>query len=148
LLVGRAGVITHRRSGPRAIERANRDPIILAAGPRHVERSTAADSVDPKPRRRAKRKGDLMRPELDKQFRRELDRMTETEVRDDLNFRRGLGTGGETKREQVIQWLRQRERTREARERLMVRVTVATFVIAVFTLIAAIAAVVVPFVHP
>jgi hypothetical protein len=45
---------------------------------------------------------DVTETEFEKQFRRDLEAMTEREVRDDLNFRRGIATGGETKRQLVV----------------------------------------------
>ena len=83
--------------------------------------------------------------EQEKQFRRELEAAGEQEVRDDLNFRRGIATGGETKRQLVIRWLREKEREREARSRRSDLYLRWTFWVAV----AAVAAVAVPFfVHP
>jgi hypothetical protein len=59
--------------------------------------------------------------EQDKQFRRELEAAGEQAVRDDLNFRRGISTRGETKLQFVMRWLRENEREREARARASIR---------------------------
>lgn len=79
----------------------------------------------------------------EKQFRRELGRTTETEVRGDLNFRHGLGDGSETKRDYVVRSFSEKELEREARVRqsqryvrLMFWVAVATFVAAIIGVIA------------
>jgi hypothetical protein len=81
----------------------------------------------------------------EKQFRRELGRTTETEVRGDLNlnFRHDLGDGSETKRDYVVRSFSEKELEREARARqsqryvrLMFWVAVATFVAAIIGVIA------------
>jgi len=94
--------------------------------------------------------------EHESQFRRELEAAGEQAVRDDLNFRRGISTGGETKLQFVLRWLREKEVEREARTRQSdwyarwtFWVVVATFSVAVLTFIAAIVAIVVPYlIHP
>ena len=78
-------------------------------------------------------------------MRRDLEAKGEQEVRDDVNFRRGLGPGGETTQEFVRKWLRGEERKREARERRAQSYLRWTLWVAAATLLAA---VVVPFLVP
>jgi hypothetical protein len=59
----------------------------------------------------------LTETEQDKQFRRELEAAGEQAIRDDLNYLRGISTGGETKRQFVLKWLREKELVREAHTR-------------------------------
>jgi hypothetical protein len=77
-----------------------------------------------------------------------LEAAGEQEVRDDLNFRRGIGTGGETKRQFVLCWLREKERAREARACQSDRYLRWTFWVAAATLIAAIVGVIATILHP
>ena len=70
----------------------------------------------------------------EKQFRRELEAAGEQEVRDDLNFRRGIATGGETKSQFVLRWLSEKEREREARSRRSDLYSRWTFWVALATL--------------
>jgi hypothetical protein len=53
--------------------------------------------------------------EQDSQFRRALEDAGKQAVGDDLNFRRGISIGGETKIPFVMRWLREKERERESR---------------------------------
>jgi hypothetical protein len=86
--------------------------------------------------------------EQEKQFRRELEAAGEQAVRDDLNFRRGISTGGETKHQFVMRWLREKEREREARTDQSDQYLRLTFWVAAATLVAAIVGVVVTVLHP
>jgi hypothetical protein len=59
----------------------------------------------------------MVKMEQDSQFRRELEALEaagEQAVRDDLNFRRGISTGGETKHQLVMRWLREKQQERKA----------------------------------
>ncbi len=51
----------------------------------------------------------------------------ERAVRDDMNNRGGLTTGGEERQQVVRQWLRDKDAERESRERLVFDVTQKTF---------------------
>jgi hypothetical protein len=82
--------------------------------------------------------------EQERQWRREFENAGEQAVRDSLDFDRDIATG-DAELEFAKQWLRDKEREREARARQTDWYLRWTFWVAVATLIAAVAAVVVPF---
>jgi hypothetical protein len=57
----------------------------------------------------------------------DLERAGERAVRDDMNNRGGLTTGGEERQQVVRHWLRDKDAERESRERLVFDVTQKTF---------------------
>lgn len=61
------------------------------------------------------------------QLRTELERWGERAVRDDINNKGGLATGGEARRQFVIAWLREKEAERERREAAAYDLTQRTF---------------------
>jgi hypothetical protein len=61
-------------------------------------------------------------PPLDQEeveWSKEFEKIGETEIRNDLNFRTGVNVGinSESKRQYAFRWLREKEREREDRER-------------------------------
>jgi hypothetical protein len=86
--------------------------------------------------------------EEEKQFRRLLKDKGEQFVRDDLNYRRGISIGGETKLPFALHWLREKEREREACARQSDWYLRLTFWVAVATLVAAIVGVIATVLHP
>jgi membrane protein YqaA with SNARE-associated domain len=81
----------------------------------------------------------------EKDWRSRLDVLGENTVRADLNLRNGVGIGFNTDMMQVVarEWLREKEETRERRERLAYRYvkwTLIAAVVAVFVGIAGIVA--------
>jgi hypothetical protein len=90
----------------------------------------------------------VIETEQEKQFRRELEAAGEQAVRDDLNFRRGISTGGETKLQCVMRWLREKEREREARAGQSDWYVRWTFWVVVVTLVVAFAGVIATVYHP
>ena len=84
-----------------------------------------------------------MTPDEKSQFIRELEDWGEAAVRADYNGRGGLATGGEDRRQVVREWLRDKERRREARETMTFGLGRRTYWVALGALVAAIAGVIV-----
>jgi hypothetical protein len=61
------------------------------------------------------------------QLREDLERTGERAVRDDMNNRGGLTTGGEERQQIIRQWLRDKDAERESRDRVLFDVTHKTF---------------------
>lgn len=80
-------------------------------------------------------------------FRAELENAGEASVRADYYGGGGLATGGEDRRTVIRHWLREKERAREGREKKSIGFVQATFWLALATLIAAIAAVYLDWIH-
>jgi hypothetical protein len=70
-------------------------------------------------------------PPLDQEveWRKEFEKVGETEIRNDLNFRTGMkvGINSEPKRQFAFRWLREKEQEREDRERSTHRYVKWTF---------------------
>jgi hypothetical protein len=76
------------------------------------------------------------------QLRAELDRIGERAVRDDMNNRGGLTTGGEERQHFIRSWLREQDAKRESREAAVYDFTLKTFNYTRRTYFAAVAALV------
>lgn len=74
------------------------------------------------------------------QLREELERAGERSVRDEMNNRGGLTTGGEERQQIIRQWLRDKDTERESREDALFDVTHETFKYTQKTYYAALAA--------
>jgi hypothetical protein len=61
------------------------------------------------------------------QLREELDREGERAIRDSMNTRGGLTTGGEERQQIIRQWLREQDEKRESREHILFDLTQKTF---------------------
>jgi hypothetical protein len=89
------------------------------------------------------------------QLREELERDGERAVRDNMNNRGGLTTGGEERQIIIRQWLREKDAERESRERELFDVTRRTFsytrktyYAALAALLAALIGILVTLLHP
>lgn len=74
------------------------------------------------------------------QLRRDLESLGERAVRDDMNNRGGLASGGEDRKQFVRKWLREQDTKREAREAAVYDFTLKTFNYTRQTYFAAVAA--------
>jgi hypothetical protein len=72
----------------------------------------------------------------------ELDCLGERAVRDDMNNRGGLTTGGEDRQQVIRAWLREQDAKRESREAAVYDFTIKTFIVTRRTYYAALAALV------
>jgi hypothetical protein len=63
------------------------------------------------------------------EWSKEFEKIGETEIRNDLNFRTGVkvGINSEAKRQYAFRWLREKEREREERERSAHQYIIWTF---------------------
>jgi len=63
------------------------------------------------------------------EWSKEFEKIGETEIRNDLNFRSGIDVGinSEPKRQYAFRWLREKEQERENRERSTHRYVIWTF---------------------
>jgi hypothetical protein len=87
--------------------------------------------------------------EQERQWRREFEADGEQAVRDSLNHRGGIATGGGDRPSICEALATEKELERERDFRLMLRIAVATFIVGFLTSFAAIAAVVMPYlIHP
>jgi hypothetical protein len=89
-----------------------------------------------------------------KQLRADLERAGEQAVRDDVNFKGGLSTGGEDRRLLIREWLREKEKSRQAREAALfdltktsLVVTQRTYAVALAALIATIGGIIIALLH-
>jgi hypothetical protein len=96
-----------------------------------------------------------MSPDWKAQLRADLERAGERAVRDDMNNRGGLTTGGEERQQIVRAWLREKDAEREARERHVYELTQKSFIYtrktycaALAALLAAIVGIIVTILHP
>jgi hypothetical protein len=85
--------------------------------------------------------------DAEKQWRQELESAGETAVRDNVNYRGGIITGGEPKHKFVLRWLREKEQERQKRERESYRYLHLTLWIAAATLFVAIVGVIATVLH-
>jgi hypothetical protein len=76
------------------------------------------------------------------QLRADLERWGERGVRDDMNNRGALSTGGEARRQFVLKWLKEKDLEREEREQDLLSLTQKTFNFTRWTFYAAVAALV------
>ena len=74
------------------------------------------------------------------QLRADLERWGERGVRDDVNNRGALVTGGEARRQFVLKWLKEKDLEREEREQAFFSLTQKTFNYTRWTYYAAVAA--------
>lgn len=89
------------------------------------------------------------------QLRTDLDRAGERAVRDDMNNRGGLTTGGEERQQIIRAWLRDKDAERESRESNLYELTQRSFVYtrktyyaALAALVAAVIGIIVTILHP
>ena len=69
----------------------------------------------------------MSQPDWKAQLRDELDRAGERAVRDDMNNRGGLTTGGEERQQIIRAWLREKDAERESQERNLYELTQRSF---------------------
>jgi hypothetical protein len=88
------------------------------------------------------------------QLRAELDRTGERAVRDDVNSRGGLATGGGERQHIIRAWLREKDAERESRERNLYELTQRsfnftrkTYYVALAALLAAVVGIIVTIMH-
>jgi hypothetical protein len=90
-------------------------------------------------------------PPLDqeREWSKEFEKIGETEIRNDLNFRTGVkvGINSEAKRQHALRWLREKEQERESRERSTHQYVRWTFWAAVAAVVVGIVGVVVTLGH-
>lgn len=89
------------------------------------------------------------------QLRTDVDRAGERAVRDDMNNRGGLTTGGEERQQIIRAWLRDKDAERESRESNLYELTQRSFVYtrktyyaALAALVAAVIGIIVTILHP
>jgi hypothetical protein len=88
-----------------------------------------------------------MDPQVEANFRRDLENAGEASVRADFYSGGGLATGGEDRRKIIRQWLREQEQDRQNLEKATYRLGQKTFWVAVFAAVAGIAGVVATILH-